>query len=335
MDDIDQMLSEIENPDSQPTVIRRQAPARTSMAPGDKTFSDARASTVRSPASERQVSSPPVWRDSSKQDPNAVNCNECQKRIFLGQDAFQAGGQVYCLDCLCGACGNPFRGRPAKPGPNGRRYCPECVCASCGGAITEKFVRDGQNKVCLNCICSFCRGPLRSSDRPPLCNNCRCAHCGTGLEGRYFPGDAGQRLCEPCANGQRRVAAGGAQAQSSQGPPCSKCGTAITGQYMDWEGRKYHTMCFTCVDCGNSGAQILGGQIYCNSCHPDKEVCCVCKQGLRGTGLEALGRLYHERCFTCQRCNGVLPDGRFKELDGFALCTHCAIEVVESNITHQ
>jgi len=295
----------------------------------------------------------PVWQDRQMKDPNITNCDDCRCEIMLGETAYSHGNGTYCRGCLCGTCGNPFQGKRKHPDA-GRNYCPDCVCRRCAAPITSQYVLDGNRKVCLNCACTFCRAPLGDTDLPPLCNNCKCSQCQGPLNGKYFPTDEGGRNCETCHqnNVQRKVAPAPAPAPTSnsasrgaaadnrssnngyQRKLCAKCGQPLSGNVLECNNKEYHASCFKCVDCGSEGVHLLAGEPYCADCHPDKECCCVCGSSLRGGGLEALGRLYHEKCFTCQRCFNPLPGGKFKEIDNFALCNNCAAEIVNSNISH-
>jgi len=156
-----------------------------------------------------------------------------------------------------------------------------------------------------------------------------CGSCAQAGATRSAPPSNGN-----APNGSGQSAPASAPGGGGTGHFCGQCKQALSGSVVEVNGIEFHPRCFLCVDCGREGAQLIQNKPYCNNCHPDKEVCCICGNSLRGGGLEALGRLYHEKCFTCQRCFNPLPGGRFKELDGFALCRTCAETVVSQNISH-
>ena len=84
------------------------------------------------------------------------------------------------------------------------------------------------------------------------------------------------------------------------------CGNVLSGQQVEMDGVRYHKGCFKCDMCRTEAAILINGRPYCHNCHPDPETCCVCLQSLRGGGLEALGRFYHDNCFKCQVCRSLL-----------------------------
>jgi len=117
---------------------------------------------------------------------------------------------------------------------------------------------------------------------------------------------------------------------------CTSCKEKISGPSVDCDGHKFHLQCFVCEDCKAPAVQIIEEKTYCANCHPDKHICNNCGKLLRGSGLVAGGKFYHEECFVCERCENVLVEGRYNEIDGFILCSPCLSAIsIASRSYHQ
>ena len=97
--------------------------------------------------------------------------------------------------------------------------------------------------------------------------------------------------------------------------------------------------CFRCTTCdvaiaktGSRRHMEDGGRIYCTGCWQStgshggtSNVCSVCGQGVYAGEqfLTALGKKWHDRCFTCTRCRQGLG-GSFCDVGGKPYCSHCA-----------
>ncbi len=107
---------------------------------------------------------------------------------------------------------------------------------------------------------------------------------------------------------------------------CAVCGQAITGRYLEEEGRAYHEPCYArsvaarCAVCGDPivGPRIESdGKSYHEKCYREAVLprCAVCGQLIEGTYLKEGGKSYHPQCHRtksakCAVCGGPL-EGSF------------------------
>eukprot|EP01114_Cavostelium_apophysatum_P017508 TRINITY_DN521_c0_g1_i2.p1 TRINITY_DN521_c0_g1~~TRINITY_DN521_c0_g1_i2.p1 ORF type:complete len:715 (-),score=147.74 TRINITY_DN521_c0_g1_i2:29-2122(-) len=104
-------------------------------------------------------------------------------------------------------------------------------------------------------------GAYMKADGIPYHRECfSCGVCGKALTS-YFTMD-NQLYCEDDYR-QRMV-------ETGKLTSCSRCSKVIDGQYVNIEGKSFHTNCFSCVKCGTG---IVGkffeveGEVLCNMCY--------------------------------------------------------------------
>ena len=126
-------------------------------------------------------------------------------------------------------------------------------------------------------------------------------------------------------------------------PACAHCGKDIKGDYLVYQGKNYHQVCFEeivpkCDQCGES----LAGQEYIRTekgkyherCYLEHEAlkCGICGRPLTGKYLEDYwGNRYHshheeelERCGYCSRLmSEAVTGGGYKYEDGRKICGIC------------
>jgi len=118
--------------------------------------------------------------------------------------------------------------------------------------------------------------------------------------------------------------------RSSHSAGCSRCGGDLVGDALQACHKLWHPSCFTCRDCNiELGTREFyeheDGTPYCMGCAKRRFLpqCDACRSPIEGKMLKALGKQFHERCFTCAVCRNSFPDGSFWEQDGVAYCkTH-------------
>ena len=122
-------------------------------------------------------------------------------------------------------------------------------------------------------------------------------------------------------------AAGGREANADEaveGPAerCAACGEAILGNHMDVDGTYYHEECWVCVSCE---APLSAAFVdtpegpTCEACASAGAVCLGCGQEVEGLedALQAMGGLWHTRCFVCRECGQPIgPQDMYAEVGG-------------------
>jgi len=110
-------------------------------------------------------------------------------------------------------------------------------------------------------------------------------------------------------------------------PTCTGCGNPIRSDYVQVDGKPYHTACFKCSSCSQpiQGKYMIvkGGKGHlCWKCQPR---CCACQQPLAGCSvIKVDGKTMHASCFKCSSCGTTIgDDGHFKVNPGTYHCSRC------------
>ena len=96
---------------------------------------------------------------------------------------------------------------------------------------------------------------------------------------------------------------------------CGGCKKKCTGKVLRVNDEYFHTQCFKCFKCTTSlpsgGFLTKDSQYYCSNCYQTNfgTKCFKCSQYVEGEVVSALGNTYHQRCFTCARCQKPFPTG--------------------------
>ncbi|KAL2204209.1 hypothetical protein CC79DRAFT_1277158 [Sarocladium strictum] len=112
---------------------------------------------------------------------------------------------------------------------------------------------------------------------------------------------------------------------------CSKCGEAISGQFVKAFEMSWHLECFTCHDCG----KVTANKFFVNPDAPNVPLCVTdyfgrldllcdrCGGALRGDYITAVGRKFHLDHFGCDTCDVTFDsEDTYYEHEGQILCLH-------------
>jgi len=138
---------------------------------------------------------------------------------------------------------------------------------------------------------------------------------------------------------------------------CHRCQKACVSDFITLGDRSYHILHYVCAGCGvrlktESYYPMVRGEIICYKCEKSVEekkkrltselgirappantgrgggmVCGACSGPIGGGFLEAMGKLWHNNCFRCGKCNddllGMGIGGKFFPKDGKPFCQSC------------
>jgi hypothetical protein len=104
-------------------------------------------------------------------------------------------------------------------------------------------------------------------------------------------------------------------------PRCKHCTTPIIGEHAVALGEHWHYGHFFCAECGDPFEQgmthvELDGYAWCVRCTAKRTErkapkCRGCAKGVVGGYVEACGGEWHDECFLCGECGGLVGDGGF------------------------
>ncbi|XP_076266584.1 actin binding LIM protein Uncoordinated 115a isoform X6 [Rhynchophorus ferrugineus] len=111
---------------------------------------------------------------------------------------------------------------------------------------------------------------------------------------------------------------------------CQACKKKCSGEVLRVQDKYFHTSCFKCKACGSSLAQggffSKEGAYYCTADYQRNfgTRCAECGDYVEGEVVTALGKTYHQKCFTCARCRQAFPSGEKVTYTGKeVLCQKC------------
>ncbi|CAH0555814.1 unnamed protein product [Brassicogethes aeneus] len=96
---------------------------------------------------------------------------------------------------------------------------------------------------------------------------------------------------------------------------CQVCNKKCSGEVLRVQDKYFHTHCFKCKVCAQSLAQggffSKDGAYYCTSDYQKNfgTKCAACQDYVEGEVATVLGKTYHQKCFTCNRCRQPFPSG--------------------------
>ncbi|MCJ1382171.1 hypothetical protein MMC17_005283 [Xylographa soralifera] len=106
-------------------------------------------------------------------------------------------------------------------------------------------------------------------------------------------------------------------------PRCRSCKTPIEGEVVIACGGEWHVGHFFCAECGDpfdASTPFVekDGFAWCVDCHSRRfsGKCAGCRKPITDMVVKALGKEWHERCFSCKECGGEFKDGKFFTRDG-------------------
>jgi len=180
---------------------------------------------------------------------------------------------------------------------NPQKQVRKIICATCKGQIKGKVVSClGKTWHPEHFICSGCK-KLLDPNRFFEKNNLPC--------------------CENCH-------------RESFVPRCAYCGDVITEKCITALGTTWHTDHFFCCQCAvqfpaGSGFLEKDGKAYCERDYYRLFAtrCGKCGEIIVGEYISALGKEWHNKCFTCKECGCSFPTESFYEYKGMPYCeTH-------------
>ncbi|GBL76302.1 Four and a half LIM domains protein 3 [Araneus ventricosus] len=281
----------------------------------------------------------PAKKSSLAYHPACFICSICKEHLVDLVNCFEVDGKIYCvrhysetLFKRCSACDELiFAGRYTQTG-EAFYHIDHLRCFQCDDRLDSKKVYDQDGELyCLACYeemfgddCQKC-GQRISLDSRHLTYqgkfwhyNCfTCDKCGEIIT--EFEDVDGKFYCMRCFT-------------DHIAPRCVKCKQIIdtAKEYATYEGKDFHINCFKCDDCGkNIGATTFlthGGLAYCKECHVRNFAvrCFKCRYPITDEeGVMYNKQPYHDKCFTCHRCQTRLAGQKFKNVDDDIYCVHC------------
>lgn len=122
----------------------------------------------------------------------------------------------------------------------------------------------------------------------------------------------------------------GGGGSSSGKAHCKTCKKKCSGEVLRVNEFYFHSQCFRCKGCSKSLSQggffTKSGDYYCASCYQKNfgTKCTRCGLYVEGEVVTALGKTYHQNCFTCAGCREPFPTGERVTFTGKAcLCQKC------------
>ncbi|XP_018898521.1 actin-binding LIM protein 3 isoform X3 [Bemisia tabaci] len=111
---------------------------------------------------------------------------------------------------------------------------------------------------------------------------------------------------------------------------CANCKKKCSGEVLRVQDKYFHIACFNCKICKCSLAQggffDKDGVYFCTEDYQKQfgTKCAICNDYVEGEVVSALGKTYHQRCFTCARCRQAFPSGERVTYTGKeVLCAKC------------
>ncbi|XP_018319106.1 actin-binding LIM protein 1 isoform X3 [Agrilus planipennis] len=118
---------------------------------------------------------------------------------------------------------------------------------------------------------------------------------------------------------------------------CQACNKKCSGEVLRVQDKYFHTQCFKCKACGNSLAQggffQKDGAYFCTADYQRNfgTKCAACQDYVEGEVVTALGKTYHQKCFTCNRCRQPFPSGEKVTYTGKEVLCHKCVNIPVRN----
>jgi len=186
----------------------------------------------------------------------------------------------------------------------------------------EKPVAKSGQKQVRKIICSTCKEQIRGKVVSCLGKTWHpehfiCQGCKKKLDPNRFFEKNHLPCCEECHRDHFT-------------PRCAYCGDVITEKCITALGTAWHTDHFFCCQCAvqfpaGSGFLEKDGKAYCERDYYRLFAtrCGKCGEIIVGEYISALGKEWHNRCFTCKECGCSFPTESFYEYKGMPYCeTH-------------
>ena len=214
-------------------------------------------------------------------------------------------------------------------------FHPQCfTCFHCGQVFAEDeqyFLQDslpycGKDWYSLfSPKCHACKGNLKDSmieaiGRKYHPEHFVCYRCGVPLVGLSYSECHGEPHCENCADKIQAI-------ENPEVHTCAKCKLPIFGEFLFINGQYIHPEHYLCNLCG---CEFTGGKChsymdnyYCGECFRKMlaGVCYACQKPIVDVSKQAVGRVYHLKCFVCTHCKVPIAESKFWIHDGNPFCT--------------
>jgi len=172
-------------------------------------------------------------------------------------------------------------------------------------------------------ICDTCKGPIKGKVVSCLGKTWHPEHfiCQAGCKKLLDPNRFFEKNHLPCCESCHR---------ETFVPRCAYCGDVINEKCITALGTTWHTDHFFCCQCAvqfpaGSGFLEKDGKAYCERDYYRLFAtrCGKCGEIIVGEYISALGKEWHNKCFTCKECNCSFPTESFYEYKGMPYCeTH-------------
>ncbi|XP_031637190.1 actin-binding LIM protein 3 isoform X4 [Contarinia nasturtii] len=96
---------------------------------------------------------------------------------------------------------------------------------------------------------------------------------------------------------------------------CTRCQKKCSGEVLRVTDKYFHKQCFQCTTCHKSlasgGFFSKDGAFYCTTDYQKLfgTKCAACKLYVEGEVVSTMDNTYHQKCFTCSRCNQPFQSG--------------------------
>jgi len=188
--------------------------------------------------------------------------------------------------------------------------------------ISKSSSQGGQKQV-RKIICATCKGQIKGKVVSCLGKTWHPEHfiCQAGCKKLLDPNRFFEKNNLPCCENCHR---------ESFVPRCAYCGDVITEKCITALGTTWHTDHFFCCQCAvqfpaGSGFLEKDGKAYCERDYYRLFAtrCGKCGEIIVGEYISALGKEWHNKCFTCKECGCSFPTESFYEYKGMPYCeTH-------------
>ncbi|EAR90820.1 LIM domain protein (macronuclear) [Tetrahymena thermophila SB210] len=147
-------------------------------------------------------------------------------------------------------------------------------------------------------------------------NHFTCSSCQADLSTQQYHQENDDYYCIECYS--QNIA-----------PKCAACGLAIIENIVQLaDGVELHKECFVCFRCKKQltaeYVQDEDKHIVCNEClEQSVDKCDSCQQAILDCKISTGGKVYHQSCFKCNKCDLVIEQENHLEQDGQIFHARC------------
>eukprot|EP01091_Cochliopodium_minus_P002246 TRINITY_DN12110_c0_g1_i1.p1 TRINITY_DN12110_c0_g1~~TRINITY_DN12110_c0_g1_i1.p1 ORF type:complete len:239 (+),score=29.73 TRINITY_DN12110_c0_g1_i1:23-739(+) len=169
------------------------------------------------------------------------------------------------------------------------------------------------NSICFTCKKSITSQKLNAMGKLYHPEHFQCVNCESVLNMNKFYEKEGKPYCENCNKNMFSAL-------------CAHCNQPINGKSTIAIGKKWHPEHFVCTTCKapftNGQFFEIDGYPYCKEhvSSSNSKACGKCNQTIEGNYVNAIGKTWHQKCFTCNNCSKAFSNGQFFEMNGMPYC---------------